>query len=55
VLPLLAASDREARLSALQSHVVGLQKDDGRWINDSDRMRENDPLIATPLAIMALT
>jgi hypothetical protein len=38
----------------LQKHVVALQKDDGSWVNVSDRMRENEPLIATALAASAL-
>jgi hypothetical protein len=54
VLPLFPLADRDARREALQKHVVGLQKDDGSWINESDRMRENDPLIATALAASAL-
>jgi hypothetical protein len=31
-----------------------LQRTDGSWQNESDRMRENDPLIATSLAMIAL-
>jgi len=49
-----AASDREVRRAALAKHIVSLQKSDGSWQNESDRMRENDPLIATPLALLAL-
>jgi hypothetical protein len=33
---------------------VKLQTKDGNWVNESDRMRENDPLIATALAVTAL-
>jgi hypothetical protein len=54
VLPLFPLSDRDARREALFKHVVGLQKYDGSWLNESDRMRENDPLIATALSISAL-
>jgi hypothetical protein len=54
-LPSLPASDRDARQAALGKHVAGLQQDTGRWVNASDRMRENDPLLATPLAIVALS
>jgi hypothetical protein len=54
VLPYFPLSDREARQQALVRHVVSLQRDDGSWVNESDRMRENDPLIATALAIVAV-
>lgn len=54
VLPYFPLSEREARQQALVKHVVSLQKDDGSWVNESDRMRENDPLIATGLAVSAL-
>jgi hypothetical protein len=30
------------------------QQADGRWQNESDRMRENDPLIATAFALSTL-
>jgi prenyltransferase beta subunit len=55
VLPLFPLADRDARREALYKHVVSLQKDDGSWVNESDRMRENDSLIATALAVSALT
>jgi len=55
ILPHFAASDQDARRTALHKHVVSLQRDDGLWQNESDRMRENDPLIATALAIVALS
>jgi len=54
VLPLLPSPDREPRRAALIKHVPTLQHKDGYWQNESDRMRENDPLIATPLALAAL-
>lgn len=54
VLPHLAASDRPARSAALVKHIAALQRTDGSWQNESDRMRENDPLIATSLALTAL-
>jgi len=47
--------DQEARQAALQQHLLKLQKADGSWTNESDRMRENDPLIATALAIVVLS
>jgi hypothetical protein len=54
VLPLFPLADRDARREALHKHVISLQQDDGSWVNESDRMRENDPLIATALAVSAL-
>jgi hypothetical protein len=39
---------------ALGDKIVGLQQKDGSWQNDSSRMREDDPLIATSLALVAL-
>jgi hypothetical protein len=54
--PLLAHFPNAAiRKAELDRHLIGLQKVDGSWENDSDRMRENDPLIATSLAIIALS
>jgi hypothetical protein len=54
VLPHFPAADREVRREALHKHVLDLQTKDGYWVNESDRMRENDPLVATALAVMAL-
>jgi prenyltransferase beta subunit len=54
VLPLRAPGEVAARSAVLANLVATQQHDDGSWRNDSDRMRENDPLIATPLAIVAL-
>jgi len=54
VLPLFPPSEIAPRREALEKHVVGLQTKDGSWVNESDRMRENDPLIATALAVTAL-
>ena len=42
------------RRGALLSHLVSLQRRDGSWRNASARMREDDPLIATGLALVAL-
>lgn len=47
--------DRDIRQAALRKHLITLQKADDFWKNESDRMRENDPLIATALAIVALS
>jgi hypothetical protein len=52
VLPRLP--NRDARTAALHKQLLSEQKPDGSWLNESDRMRENDPLIATALAIEAL-
>ena len=55
VLPLFAAPAYSRRRAALIEHLLDLQKADGSWVNESDRMRENDPLIATSLAVDCLT
>ena len=54
VLPHFPAAEIAPRREALAAHVVKLQSNDGSWVNESDRMRENDPLIATALATTAL-
>jgi hypothetical protein len=54
VLPLLPASEQASRGQELQRILTGEQQSDGRWQNESDRMRENDPLIATPLCLSTL-
>ena len=54
VLQHFPPADREARREALLLHVVKLQTKEGNWVNESDRMRENDPLIATALAVTTL-
>ncbi|WP_425613450.1 prenyltransferase/squalene oxidase repeat-containing protein [Anatilimnocola sp. NA78] len=53
-LPLLPPTERLSRSKEIQRILLAEQKSDGRWQNDSDRMRENDPLIATSLAIGTL-
>ena len=35
--------------------LIKLQQKDGRWQNDSAKMREDDPLIATCLAVVGLS
>lgn len=42
------------RRQALQAKIVKSQRENGSWQNDSARMREDDPLIATSLALIAL-
>ena len=54
VLPLFPRSEIAPRREALVKQLLTLQAKDGSWVNESDRMRENDPLIATPLAVTAL-
>jgi len=47
-----AASQRQATYTKL---IEQLQKDDGHWENPNARMREDDPIIATSFAIIALS
>ncbi|MFN0021848.1 MAG: prenyltransferase/squalene oxidase repeat-containing protein [Pirellulaceae bacterium] len=54
VLKVLPTSDIVHRKSALLEMLVKLPRADGSYLNESDRMRENDPLIATGLGIVAL-
>ncbi len=54
VLPQLPDPEQTARRQGLQKLLVTEQKTDGSYVNESDRMRENDPLIATALAVVAL-
>ncbi len=54
---LLGALPKEVaaqRRTAILEQLLALQLPDGRWQNESSRMREDDPLIATCLAIIAL-
>ena len=39
---------------SIQHQLVDTQRDSGAWQNDYSRMREDDPLIATPFALIAL-
>jgi hypothetical protein len=48
------AVDRGARRTALLKVLVDEQRKDGSWMNESPRMREDDPLIATSFAVAAL-
>ena len=54
VLPLLPQPEQAARRKSLLQMLLKLQRADGSYINESDRMRENDPLIATGLAVGGL-
>ena len=55
VLDLLPDAERISRREALARLLADQQRADGSFVNDSDRMRENDPLIATALAMVALS
>lgn len=54
VLPQLPVSDIPSRRQALLEMLLKLQREGGSFLNESDRMRENDPLIATGLGVVAL-
>lgn len=49
-----AEREAKSRRAALTQKIVKAQREDGSWQNDSSRMREDDPLIATCLALIAL-
>jgi hypothetical protein len=55
ILPLLPAAERLSRTADIERILLKDQQADGRWQNESDRMRENDPLIATAFAVSALS
>ena len=48
------AKEAKERRQALLAKIVKAQRENGSWQNDSARMREDDPLIATSLALVAL-
>ena len=50
----LPESFRKACLNRIPRYLLEQQKENGSWENSSARMREDDPLIATPLALIAL-
>jgi prenyltransferase beta subunit len=54
ILPQLPAADRPGRQQGMERILLKEQQPDGRWQNESDRMRENDPLIATSFAVSTL-
>jgi hypothetical protein len=54
VLPQLPAADVPSRRKGLLELLLKLQREGGSFLNESDRMRENDPLIATGLGVVAL-
>ncbi|HTN74596.1 MAG TPA: prenyltransferase/squalene oxidase repeat-containing protein [Pirellulaceae bacterium] len=55
LLPEFTASVAEKRRAALLAELHRLQHRNGRWQNDASRMREDDPVIATCLALTALS
>jgi len=55
VLHLLPKESREGQSDKLVEAIIGLQKDDGSWQNESARMREDDPLIASCFSLLALS
>jgi hypothetical protein len=52
---LLPEEVRFERRQAILKQLLSMQKDDGQWQNESARMREDDPLIATSFAVVALS
>jgi hypothetical protein len=46
---------RTQRREAIVAQLVSTQRADGSWRNESARMREDDPLIATSFALVALS
>lgn len=55
VLKYLPEPEGSSRRDGLVKLLIAAQKRDGSFVNESDRMRENDPLIATPMAMIALS
>lgn len=55
VLSLLPATASAKRRDAISASLAAEQKKDGSWQNETPRMREDDPLIATCFALLALT
>jgi hypothetical protein len=53
-LSALSPDTRTSIGASLRSVLIEDQKPDGRWENDNARMREDDPLIATSFALIAL-
>ena len=53
-LPLLGEAERVRRYEVMERALVGGQRADGSWQNSAVRMREDDSLIATALALVAL-
>jgi squalene-hopene/tetraprenyl-beta-curcumene cyclase len=47
-------SGAQKRRQWIQSELTRRQRPDGSWANDRNTMREDDPLLATALAVMAL-
>lgn len=54
-IPFLDKETAQKRRTAMIEELVDLQRDDGAWQNKSDRMREDDPHIATCFALIGLS
>jgi len=54
ILRYLPQADRLSRRQGIERILLKEQREGGSWQNESDRMRENDPLIATSFALSAL-
>lgn len=48
------SGDREFAKQSIASTICRLQRDDGSWWNEANQMRENESLIATSFALIAL-
>lgn len=55
VLPQLSENESRERRAHLLDFLVRSQRPDGSWCSQNTRMREDDPLIATMLAVIALS
>ena len=55
LLPLLDKKEAAKRRAEIVTILSQAQKKDGSWRSESARMREDDPLIATGFAVIALT
>lgn len=54
LLPLFTTAERISRTNDIERILLKDQHASGYWQNESDRMRENDPLIATCFAVSTL-
>ena len=53
-LPQLSEEAAQAKRTAILATLLSGQSDEGGWANASARMREDDPIIATSFALIAL-
>jgi hypothetical protein len=54
VFPFLPVDIANQRAEQVAEFIIGSQRNNGSWVNESTRMREDDPLIATNFAILTL-